>query len=96
MLAYMRTSLTLLIVSVALIKFIESLATVLIGIALIPVAAVVGWAGWRRYRRRRAMITRLYGQTPLTLDIAEPSRDQDRDRDHDRSGADGSSAPSGE
>jgi putative membrane protein len=66
MLAYTRTALTMLIVSVAFIELIEAHIVVAIGIAMIPLAIIVLLVGLRRYRRRRATITRLYGQTPLT------------------------------
>lgn len=87
MLAYVRTALTLLIVSVAFIKFVESLFIVTLGVAFIPLSIAIAFIGLRRYRRRRATITRLYGQTPLTAPgIAEPSSDGDSspdDSDHD-------------
>ncbi|TVQ55417.1 MAG: DUF202 domain-containing protein [Phycisphaerales bacterium] len=72
MLAYLRTALTLLIVSFALIRFVDDVVFITLGVLLIPVSLAIGWIGRSRYQRRKAMIQRLYGQTPLSV----PKRDQ--------------------
>ena len=72
MLAYLRTALTMLIVSFALIRFVDGPVFITLGVLLIPVSLAIGWIGRSRYRRRKAMIRRLYGQTPLSV----PERDR--------------------
>ncbi len=68
MLAYLRTALTLLIVSFALIRFVDDVFFIALGVVLIPVSVVIGWIGRSRYLRRKSMIQRLYGQTPLSVE----------------------------
>ena len=59
LLSYIRTSLTMLVAGLSMIRFFESRVIAVIGAALLPIAMATIIVGYVRYRRMRLSLSRI-------------------------------------
>ncbi|HRP63454.1 MAG TPA: DUF202 domain-containing protein [Phycisphaerales bacterium] len=78
LLAYLRTALTLVIVGITFLKFLDSVATDIMGWTMMPVAVGIAMVGIWRYNRRQRMIARFKAASPQPAE-AEPDNDDSVD-----------------
>jgi putative membrane protein len=79
LLAYLRTSLTLIIVSVTFLQFLDTVFTTVVGWAMAPTAVVIAIVGIWRYTVRQRMIARFKAVSPQTVHREEQDGDESVD-----------------
>lgn len=66
LMAYLRTSLTLVIVAITFLEFLDTTLTTLLGWVMIPIAVLIAFVGIGRYRQRQQMIIKFKAISPST------------------------------